>query len=226
MYGWNQHDASMGLVSFWRGICRVNHWFNLCFAASGCWQTDKSSINKHVAMKIRQTTQADLDDILSVERAAFNRDSEVNLTRALLADPSAEPRLSLMAYVDDQPVGHILFTKGILTNHPDVALSFLAPLAVIPKFQRQGIGGALIRRSLELLAEAYGDLIVVLGHPAYYPKFGFKPALELGFEPTYPIPAKVADAWMVQALKPNIIGRVSGRVICCDAMNKPEIWRE
>jgi len=131
-----------------------------------------------------------------------------------------------MAYADDQPVGHILFTKGTLTGHPDVALSFLAPLAVVPKFQRQGIGGALIRRSLELLAEADVDLVVVLGHPAYYPKFGFKPAFKLGFEPTYSIPAEVADAWMVTAPKPNIIGSVSGRVICCDAMNKPEIWRE
>lgn len=177
-------------------------------------------------MNIRQTTQADLDDILSVERAAFNRDSEVNLTRALLADPSAEPRLSLIAFVDDQPVGHILFTRGTLTNHPDVALTFLAPLAVVPKFQRRGIGGALIKRSLELLAKAGVDLVVVLGHPAYYPKFGFKPASKLGFEPTYPIPAEVVDAWMVHALKPDIVGRVSGRVICCDAMNKPEIWRE
>ena len=177
-------------------------------------------------MNIRQTTQADLNDILYVERAAFKRDSEVNLTAALLVDPSAEPRLSLMAYIDGQPVGHILFTKGTITNHPDVALSFLAPLAVIPKFQRQGIGGALINKGLELLTKANGDLIFVLGHPTYYPKFGFKPASRLGFEPTYPIPAEVADAWMVQALKPNIIGRVSGKVICCDAMNKPEMWRE
>ncbi len=177
-------------------------------------------------MKIRQTTQKDLNDILSVERDAFKRDSEVNITAALLIDPSAEPRLSLMAYIDEQPVGHILFTKATLTNHPEVDLSFLAPLAVVPKFQRQGIGGRLIKKSLELLTKANVDLVVLLGHPTYYPKFGFKPAFNLGFEPTYPIAAEVADAWMVQALKPNVIGRVSGRVICCDAMNKPEIWRE
>ena len=177
-------------------------------------------------MNIRQTTQADLKDIISVEKAAFKRESEANLTATLLTDPSAEPRLSLMAYINDQPVGHILYTKGTLTNHPDVALSFLAPLAVIPKFQRQGIGGALIKSSLELLTKANVDLVAVLGHPNYYPKFGFKPASKLGFEPTYPIPDEVADAWMVQALKPNLIGQVSGKVICCDAMNKPEMWQE
>ncbi len=177
-------------------------------------------------MNIRQTTEADLNDILSVERAAFKRDIEANLTAALLADPSAEPRLSLVASVDNQPVGHIVFTKGTLTNHPDIALSFLAPLAVIPQFQRQGIGGALINKSLELLAEANVDLIVVLGHPTYYPKFGFKPAFKLGLKPTYPIPPEAVGAWMVQALKPDIIGHVSGRVVCCDAMNKPELWRQ
>ena len=177
-------------------------------------------------MNIRQTTQADLKDIMFVEKAAFKRDEEVNLTVDLLVDPSAKPLLSLMAYVENQPVGHILFTKGTLTNNPDVTLSFLAPLAVIPKFQRQGIGGALIHRGVEILTKANLDLIFLLGHPNYYPKFGFKPASKFGFDPTYPIPSEVADAWMVKALKPNIIGRFSGKVICCDTMNKPEIWRE
>ena len=177
-------------------------------------------------MNIRQTTQADLKDIMFVEKAAFKRDEEVNLTVDLLVDPSAKPLLSLMAYVENQPVGHVLFTKGTLTNNPDVTLSFLAPLAVIPKFQRQGIGGALINRGVKILTKANVDLIFLLGHPNYYPKFGFKPASKFGFEPTYPIPSEVADAWMVKALKPNIIGRFSGKVICCDTMNNPEIWRE
>ena len=177
-------------------------------------------------MNIRQTTQADLKDIMSVEKAAFKRDEEVNLTADLLVDPSAKPLLSLMAYVKNQPVGYVLFTKGTLTNNPDVTLSFLAPLAVIPKFQRQGIGGALIKRGVEILTKANVDLIFLLGHPNYYPKFGFKPASKFGFEPTYPIPNEVAGAWMVKALKLNIIGRFSGKVICCDTMNKPEIWRE
>ena len=177
-------------------------------------------------MNIRQTNPLDLNDILFVEKAAFKRDSEVNLTEDLLVDPSAEPRISLMAYIEDQPVGHILFTKGILTDHPDVSLSFLAPLAVIPKFQGQGIGSALINEGLKLLTEANVDLIFVVGHPTYYPKFGFKPALKLGFEPTYPIPIEVTDAWMVKTLKPNIIGNISGKVICCNALNKPELWKE
>ncbi len=177
-------------------------------------------------MQIKETTQADLNDILRVEQAAFNQNNEADLTRDLLSDPSAKPSLSLLAYLEGQAVGHILFTKGYLTNHPAVAVSLLAPLAVIPKFQRQGIGGSLIKAGLERLSKSGVDLVFVLGHPTYYPIYGFKPATKLGFEATYPIPDKVADAWMVQALKPNIIGNVSGRVVCCNAMNKPEMWRE
>ena len=177
-------------------------------------------------MYIRETTDADLKDILFVEREAFNSNKEADLTEDLLADPSAKPLLSLIAYIEDQPAGHILFTKAHLSNTPKVAVSFLAPLAVVPKFQRRGIGGNLIKKGLELLSKANVDLVFVIGHPAYYPRHGFTPASKLGFQATYPIPEEDADAWMVQALRPDIIGSVSGRVVCCDALNKPELWRK
>jgi putative acetyltransferase len=179
------------------------------------------------AMYIRETKDADLKDILFVEREAFNSNKEADLTKDMLADPSAKPRLSLIAYIEKQPAGHILFATGHLSNAPKkVAISFLAPLAVIPKFQKQGIGGSLIKKGLELLSKAPVDLVFVVGHPEYYPRHGFTPAGKLGFEAPYPIPEKHADAWMVQALRPNVIGSVSGKVICCDALNKPEHWRE
>jgi putative acetyltransferase len=177
-------------------------------------------------MLIRQTTKDDLKDIWAVERAAFKTAGEANLTRDLLADPTAQPTLSLLAYIEDQPVGHILFTKAYITNAPEVAASFLAPLAVVPKFQKQGIGGALIKKSLELQSASGIDVVFVLGHIEYYPKFGFTPAAKYGFEPTYLIPAEVADAWMVQALKPNILGTIKGKVMGSNSMNRPENWRE
>lgn len=177
-------------------------------------------------MLIRETTEADLNDIWTVERAAFKTEGEANLTKDLLADPTAKPTLSLLAYIDDQPVGHILFTKAYITGAPEVAASFLAPLAVVPKFQKQGIGGALIKKGLELQAASGIEIVFVLGHPTYYPKYGFTPAAKYGFEPTYPIPAEVADAWMVQALKPKIFGTIKGKVMGSNAMNRPENWRE
>jgi putative acetyltransferase len=177
-------------------------------------------------MRIKETTTADLNDILFVEREAFNSHIEADLTRDLLVDPTAKPILSLLAYVVDQPAGHILFTKMNISTAPNVTGSLLAPLAVVPNFQRQGIGGALIKKGLELLSKQNIDIVFVLGHPTYYPRYGFTPAGKLGFEAPYPISEKVANAWMVQALKPNIIGFVSGKVLCNDALNKPEYWRE
>ncbi|WP_439346591.1 GNAT family N-acetyltransferase [Vacuolonema iberomarrocanum] len=97
---------------------------------------------------------------------------------------------------------------------------------MVPDFQGQGIGGQLIKRGLQWLSASGTDLVFVLGHPGYYPRYGFQPASPLGFEAPYPIPDKDADAWMVQALRPNVIGTVSGKVVCADVLDRPEYWRE
>jgi putative acetyltransferase len=145
----------------------------------------------------------------------------------LLDDPSARPLYSLLAFSDDRPVGHILFTAARLVGpQNDAAISILAPLAVIPEFQKQGVGGMLIKDGLGRLGDAGVDLVFVLGHPEYYPRYGFVPAGERGFEATYPIPEKNAGAWMVQELRPGVIGTVSGRVRCADKLARPEYWRE
>lgn len=178
-------------------------------------------------MDIRETTASDLDDVLSVERAAFGRDGVVRLAQDLLVDPSAEPVVSLLAIQDDRAVGHILFTAARLADeHDAVSVAILAPLAVVPDAQKQGVGGKLIGRGLQMLSESGVDLVFVLGHPEYYPRHGFEPAGRLGFEAPYPIPEEHAGAWMVQALRPGVIGSVSGKVCCSDALDRPEHWRE
>jgi putative acetyltransferase len=178
-------------------------------------------------MLIREASASDLSDVLCVESEAFGRDEEARLVRELLADPSAKPVLSLLAYKHNRAVGHILFTRAQLADSEETLSSvILAPLAVVPGVQKQGIGGQLIHQGLKHLNEAGTDLVFVLGHPEYYPRYGFEPAGRLGFEAPYPIPDKHANAWMVQALRPGLIGSVSGRVLCADAMNKPEYWRE
>jgi putative acetyltransferase len=171
-------------------------------------------------MHVRETRDTDLKDILFVEREAFSSSREAELTRDLLADPTAKPLLSLLAFVEGAPAGHILFTRArLLGGFREVVVSFLAPLAVVPKFQRQGVGGSLIKRGLGV------ELVFVVGHPGYYPRHGFAQAGKLGFETPFPFPEEHADAWMVCALRPGVLGSVSGRVVCCDVMNKPELWR-
>lgn len=176
---------------------------------------------------IREALKSDLDDVLSIERVAFGEDEEAELVRNLLDDPSAQPILSLLAFQGDRAVGHILFTTARLTNSPNPAsIAILAPLAIVPDAQKQGIGGQLIERGLQLLSRSGVDLVFVLGYPEYYGRHGFTPAGCLGFEASYPIPDRHANAWMVQALRPGVIGSVSGKVLCPDALNKPEYWQE
>ncbi len=178
-------------------------------------------------MLIREASDSDLNDVLRVERLAFGRDEEAELVSALLSDPSAKPILSLLAFKGDLAVGHILFTTAHLTNNQNTtAIAILAPLAIVPDAQKQGIGGKLIERGLQLLSQSGVDLVFVLGHPEYYPRHGFKPAGCLGLEAPYPIAHEHSDAWMVRALRPEVIGSVYGKVICADALNKPEYWRE
>lgn len=176
---------------------------------------------------IRETTESDLNDVLSVEREAFGYDKEAELVRDLLNDPSAKPFLSLLAFRDDRAIGHILFTTVYLMDAPrKVSISLLAPLAIVPDSQKQGIGGKLIKRGLEILSETGVELVFVLGHPEYYPRYGFETAGIHGFEAPYPIPEEHADAWMVQELRDNVINSVHGKVKVADALNKPEHWRE
>jgi putative acetyltransferase len=178
-------------------------------------------------MQIRLAQETDLEDVLSVERAAFGEDAEAELVRNLLCDASAEPSLSLLAFQDDRAVGHILFTAARLSGpSTPPKISILAPLAVVPDAQNRGIGGKLIERGLQRLSESGVDLVFVLGHPAYYPRHGFEPAGRLGLTAPYLIPEKDANAWMVQALREGVIGSVRGKVLCADALNRAEYWRE
>ena len=177
-------------------------------------------------MIIRKALDSDLDDVLSVERAAFGSDECVEIVQLLLGDDSAKPIFSLLAFQEDRAVGHIFFSRATLEPNVPLSISILGPLAVMPDVQKQGIGGKLIQRGLDILSESGVDLVFVLGHPTYYPRFGFKPAGELGFEPSYPILEKNADAWMVQELRPGIIGSFSGKIICADSLDDPKYWQE
>jgi putative acetyltransferase len=178
-------------------------------------------------VEIREAKDTELSDVLLVETKAFGYDKEAKLVSDLLSDSSAKPLYSILAFEDDKAIGHILFTPARLEGtQNDASISLLAPLAVLPDYQKQGVGGKLILYGLKLLTDAGIDLVFVLGHPGYYPRYGFNPAGVQGFEAPYPIPEEHADAWMAQELRSGIIGSVSGKVRCANMLNKPEHWRE
>lgn len=179
-------------------------------------------------IQIKETSINDINEIIHVEKLAFGSEEEALLTTNLLKDKSAEPMLSLLAFDNKKAIGHILFTRAYINSiKNETLIHILAPLAVIPEYQNQGIGGMLIRESIKRLKDLGSELVFVLGHITYYPKYGFIPdAKKLGYPAPYPIPEEVKDAWMVQSLNPKGFVIEKGNIICASAMDKPEYWRE
>lgn len=180
------------------------------------------------SIEIRESNNDDIRDIMKVEEQSFGYRKEAELTADLLGDKTAMPLLSLLAFLENKAIGHVLFTRIYIDEVTDQPLRhILAPLAVIPDYQKRGIGGLLIREGLIRLKEMGSEMVFVLGHMEYYPRYGFLPdAGKHGYSAPFPIPLEFADAWMVQALGSGKISDRTGKVICADELNKEEHWRE
>ncbi|MBU1238408.1 N-acetyltransferase [Myxococcota bacterium] len=178
-------------------------------------------------MEIRESNNYDLDVIMGINREAFGEVEEVHImTRNLLRDSSALPLCSLLAFEGDTPAGYILLTSANIEGE-SVQCMILAPLAVVPGFQGRGIGSALVHDALHRVRQQGVELVFVLGHPNYYPRFGFiSDAHALGFRAPYPILERNAPAWMVCPLAEGVVGKVWGAVRCAQALDYPELWRE
>jgi putative acetyltransferase len=128
-------------------------------------------------MIIRQEHKGDFNEVFEVNKLAFGNDSEANLIDLLRQGNTFVPELSLIATMDNKIIGHILFTKIQIINGDkgETESLALAPMAVRPEFQRQGIGGQLINNGLDRARTLNFKSVIVLGHKHYYPKFGFEP---------------------------------------------------
>ena len=161
-------------------------------------------------MIIRPETPADFATISRVVAAAFGRSNEARLVERLRQTPNYVPQLALVAEENSAVVGHVMFTY--VTLQDDAAarrVLCLAPLSVTPERQKGGIGGALIREGVARAGALGEPLIVLQGHPAYYPRFGFEPARPLGLEPPSGTPDAAFMVLRLSQYNPNVRGRVS-----------------
>jgi putative acetyltransferase len=160
-------------------------------------------------MEIRTETPSDVPDIRRVNEAAFGRTDEADLVDRLR--DRAASYIALIAVEGDAVVGHIAFSPVTMSPpHSTLSALGLAPMAVLPARQRRGVGSALVREGLAACRAAGTDAVFVLGHPDYYPRFGFEPAADRGIGNEYGAPPK---AFMVLALTPGALGGVSGVAI-------------
>lgn len=144
---------------------------------------------------VRRERPGDEAGVRAVNLAAFDTPMEADLVDALRAQ--ADGYRGLAACDGDEVVGHVAFTPVSVAGAPARAMA-LAPLAVLPERQRQGIGGRLTRAGLDDLREAGVAFVVLVGHASYYPRFGFEPAARHGL--VCPWPDVPDDVWLVAVL--------------------------
>ena len=157
-------------------------------------------------MIIRSEKPQDIAAIRLVNEQAFGGSAEAD-TIDLLRDRGTAT-LSLVATINDRVVGHLFFTPATIES-PDRSWSAvgLAPLSVLPDYQRQGIGTTLMSAGLEECRRLGHERVIVLGHPDYYPRFGFERANQYGVRFEFEAPD---EACMILALQPGALEGVSG----------------
>lgn len=165
---------------------------------------------------IRSETPADIDAIRNVVRACFaapgqDGSPEARLVDAIRAAPGFDPALSLVADLDGEIIGHLLFSPcSIEAPRCSTPALALAPLAVLPGHEAARAGTLLMREGLRRCAMGGQRIVIVLGHAKYYRRFGFSPANDRGIHP----PWQVAPAnFQVLALHPDALNGVTG-IVC------------
>ena len=158
-------------------------------------------------MLIRAEEQRDRTAVHAVNVSAFETPAEADLVDALREQ--AEPLVSLIAEDNGAIVGHIMFSPVSLSGHAALKIMGLAPMAVAPGHQRKGIGSSLVRAGLEQCRQLGFGAVVVLGHPTYYPRFGFSSSTRFGIGCEYEVPEEV---FMVVELEAGFLRDASGRV--------------
>lgn len=157
-------------------------------------------------MRIRPEETADAPMVRAVNEAAFESSEEADIVDALRKREKS--LVSLVAEADGEVVGHIVFSPVTVSANPGVLLMGLGPMSVLPNHQQKGIGSALVREGLDRCLSIGCSAVVVLGHPDYYPRFGFVPASRYGISSEYDAPD---EAFMIIELRPGSLRGISGR---------------
>ncbi|MBE9034349.1 GNAT family N-acetyltransferase [aff. Roholtiella sp. LEGE 12411] len=160
-------------------------------------------------MNIRSETLLDYPAIAEVNTLAFGQENEAKLVEEIRRSDHYIGELSMVAEVEGVVVGHILFSYIDLVGAETLQVLGLAPIAVCPQFQRQGIGSKLVQAGLERANVRGEAMVIVLGHPQFYPRFGFKPSVDYEIESPFPVPE---DVFMVKPLQ-NYQEKYKGKVV-------------
>ncbi len=160
-------------------------------------------------MIIRKETKEDYKSIYEVNKKAFNQNDESELIQRIRTSKYFIAELSLVAEENGKIIGHILFSKIKIIGEKEYESLSLAPMSVLPKFQKQGIGEKLVKKGLKKAKNLGFDSVIVIGHKDYYPRFGFEKASKWNIKCSFEVPD---DAFMAFELKVGALENKSGTV--------------
>ena len=176
-------------------------------------------------MNIRFAQEKDLDSILKVIESAFSDEENkviMNLVQELHQETTSPSIKSLVAEVDNQVIGYVSYSPTFLKSDSGISGYILAPLAVSPEHQKQGVGSNLITFGIDMLTRDGADVLMVYGDPAYYGRFGFKEEIGRTFTPPYPLEYPIG--WTGMMLNETVMPQESTKFECVAALSKPELW--
>jgi putative acetyltransferase len=167
-------------------------------------------------ISIRQEKPEDIPLIYSVHEQTFKRDAEAKLADKLRQ--TCADHLSLVADDNGTIAGHIMFTPVLIKNGKEIQGMGLAPMAVLPSRQRRGLGTLLVKTGLQILQDKGCPFVIVLGHPDYYPRFGFQPASRFNIKSQWEgVPD---EAFMILVMDEKVMSNVSGTALFSDKFNE------
>jgi len=165
---------------------------------------------------IRHENPQDIPQVYSVIERTFKRAAEAKLADKLRR--ACSDHLSLVAEDNGLIVGHVMFTPVVIDNGKQLKGMGLAPMSVLPSRQCQGIGTLLVKAGLQILRDNNSPFVIVLGHPDYYPRFGFQPASRYHIKSQWPdVPD---EAFMILVLDEKAMRKVSGTARFRDEFNE------
>jgi len=176
-------------------------------------------------MIIRPATIEDRESIAKLHRSAFPEDEWQKVTNlaAQLLQEATPAGFSLV--VDDEQnhvIGHVAFSPVTAPSMPDLRAAILAPLAIAPDTQRQGLGSALVNHGLDILTEEENHIVFVYGDPEYYGRFGFTAESAENFLPPYEL--QFPTGWLAMALTAEAPPTAPVPISCVPALQDPTLW--
>ena len=176
-------------------------------------------------MNIRLAQETDLDSILKVVETAFSDEENkviMNLAQELSREVTSPSIKSLVAEVDNQVIAYVSYSPIYLKSDSSIVGYILAPLAVSPEHQKQGVGSNLITSGIDMLTRDGADVLLVYGDPAYYGRFGFNDEIADKFTPPYPL--EYPFGWTGMMLNETVVPEEPIKFGCVSALSKPDLW--